>query len=324
MSREGRRRLAGSMVRFAVAVIVIVGVLVGIWQVTHELRENSRTAPAVAAVPLGPPRLETDGFLGADPGWLVRTLALPRNASLIGLDLDELRERLLAHSQVKTAVLTKIFPSTLKVRITERMPVARVMAQLANGEPQAFLVARDGVVFPGIGYEMALLNSLPWLEPMKLARTANGFQAIEGMGAASDLIAKAQLEAEHLYAAWRVVSLARLNADAEIEVRTASGGTIVFSATTDYFTQLANLDLTLDRIAAQGATFKRINLANGRDVTFTLDTPLLPTTSAIGKTAPSTKSAPSPKAGAIPVGSKPSSPQTTAFGNFSTQPKKAP
>jgi cell division protein FtsQ len=306
------------MVRFAVAVIVIVGVLVGIWQVTHELRENPRTAPAVAAVPLGPPRLETDGFLGADPGWLVRTLALPRNASLIGLDLDELRERLLTHSQVRTAVLTKIFPSSLRVRITERMPVARVMAQLANGEPQAFLVARDGVVFPGIGYEMALLNSLPWLEPMKLARTANGFQAIEGMGAASDLIAKAQLEAEHLYAAWRVVSLARLNADAEIEVRTASGGTIVFSATTDYFTQLANLDLTLDRIAAQGASFKRINLANGRDVTVTLETPLLPSNSAISKSAPSTK------AGAMPVGSKPSSPHTTAFGNFSTQPKKAP
>jgi cell division protein FtsQ len=243
----------------------------------------------------------------------VRTLALPRSASLIGLDLDELRQRLLAQSQVRTAVLTKIFPSTLRVRITERMPVARVMAQMANGEPQAFLVARDGVVFPGIGYEMALLNSLPWLEPMKLARTTNGFQAIEGMGAASDLIAKAQLEAEHLYATWRVVSLARLNADAEIEVRTASGGTIVFSAATDYFTQLANLDLTLDR-----------NLANGRDVTFTLDTPLPPTTSATGKSASSTKSAPSPKAGVMPVGSKPSSPPTTAFGIFSTQPKKAP
>lgn len=319
MSREGRRRLAGSILRFAVAVIVIVGVLVGIWQVTHELRENPRTAPSVAAVPLGPPRFETDGFLGADPGWLVRTLALPRNASLIGLDLDALRARLLAHSQVRTAVLTKIFPSTLRVRITERMPVARVMAQMSNGEPQAFLVARDGVVFPGIGYEIALHNSLPWLEPMKLVRTANGFQAIEGMGAASDLIAKAQLEAEHLYATWRVVSLARLNADAEIEVRTASGGTIVFSATTDYFTQLANLDLTLDRIAAQGATFKRINLANGRDVTVTLNTPLSPTTSVIGISAPSLK------AGANkPVGSKPSSPFSTAFGNFSTQPKKAP
>jgi len=318
MSREGRRRLAASILRFAVAVIVIVGVLVGIWQVTHELRESPNTAPAAAAVPLGAPRLETDGFLGADPGWLARTLALPRGASLIGLDLDELRERLLTHSQVRTAVLTKIFPSSLRVRITERMPVARVMAQLANGEPQAFLVARDGVVFPGIGYEIAMLNSLPWLEPMKLARTANGFQAIEGMGAASDLIAKAHLEAEHLYSSWRVVSLARLNADAEIEVRTASGGTIVFSATTDYFTQLANLDLTLDRIAVQGASFKRINLANGRDVTVTLETPLLPSTSAISKSAPSTKT------GAMPVGSKPSSPHTTAFGNFSTQPKKAP
>lgn len=317
MSREGRRRLAGSILRFAVAVMVIVGVLVGIWQVTHELRESPRTAPAVAAVPLGPPRFETDGFLSSDPTWLARTLALPRNATLVSLDLDELRERLLAHSQVRTAVLTKVFPATLRVRITERLPVARVMAQLANGEPQAFLVARDGVVFPGIGYEIALLNSLPWLEPMKLARTANGFQAIEGMGAASDLMAKAQLEAEHLYATWRVVSLARLNADAEIEVRTAAGGTIVFSATTDYFTQLANLDLTLDRIAAQGATFKRINLANGRDVTVTLDPPVLPATAA-------GKSIPAPKAGFWSVGAKPGSPPTTAFGNFSTQPKKAP
>jgi len=318
MSREGRRRLAWSILRFSVAVIVIAGVLVGVWQVTSELRENSRNLPAVAAIPLNPPRLQTDGFLGADATWLVRTLALPRGATLISLDLDELRDRLLAQTQVRTAVLTKIFPSTLSVRLTERMPVARVMAQLASGEPQSLLVARDGVVFPGIGYEAAMINTLPWLEPMKLARTAAGFQPIDGMGVASDLIAKAKLEAEHLYASWRVVSLARLNADAEIDVRTQGGGIIVFSATSDYFTQLANLDLTLDRIAAQGATFKRINLANGRDVTVTLDATLAPTTTALGKAVAPFN--PDPAS----LVRKPSSLNASAFGNFSTKPKKAP
>ena len=318
MSREGRRRLAWSILRLSVVVVVIVGVLVGVWQVTSELRENPRNLPAVAAVPLNPPRLQTDGLLGADATWLVRTLALPRSATLISLDLDALRDRLLAQTQVRTAVLTKIFPSTLNVRLTERMPVARVMAQVASGEPQALLVARDGVVFPGIGYDTIMLNSLPWLEPMKLIRTAAGFQPIDGMGAVSDLIAKTKLEAEHLYKSWRVVSLARFNADAEIEVRTLGGGTIVFSATSDYFTQLANLDLTLDRISAQGATFKRINLANGRDVTVTLNVPLVPATTALG--AGVTPANPN----TVPLVRKPSSPNGSAFGNFSTKPKKAP
>jgi cell division protein FtsQ len=118
----------------------------------------------------------------------------------------------------------------------------------------------------------------------------------------SALLGKARLEAEHLYAKWRVVSLARLNADAEIEVRTDSGATIVFSATTDYFTQIAKLDLTLDRLAAKGLAVKRIDLANGRDVTVTADLPVLP---GLGK----------PTAAVPPRKVTPSG--LPAFGNFS-------
>ncbi len=307
MSREGRRRLVLSTLRFSLTVSVLAGVAFGGWQVTRALRENPRNAPAVAAVPLNAPKFETNGFLASDPQWLTRTLALPKNATLMSLDLEQLRERLLAQGQVNTAVLTKVFPATLKVRITERSPIARVMPA---GEPKALLVARDGVVFNGVGYEAELLETLPWIETLKLSRDGDGFQPISGMGVVAELLGKAKLEAEHLYATWRVVSLARLNTDAEIDIRTISGATVVFSATSDYFSQIANLDLAMDKLMAQGAVFTRINLANGRDVTVTMDQPIIPVLPA-GKSTSSAK----------PAARKTAPPYLPAFGNFSTKSK---
>lgn len=316
MSREGRRRLAWSILRFSIALTVIMGVAVGGWQITRELRESPRNAPAVAAVPLTAPLLETDGFLAADATWLARTLALPKNATLVGLDLDQLRDRLLAQGQVQTAVLTKVFPATLKVRITERTPVARVRAQLGTSAPQVFLVARDGVVFPGAGYEDALLKTLPWLDPLRISRDDSGLARIAGMTVVAELLGKAKLEAEHLYAQWHLVSLARLNTDAEVDVQTVAGGTIVFSASTDFFTQIAKLDVTLDKLSAQGAVFKRINLANGRDVVVTLESPVIPAGAAAGNKLPAAASQAARKASVLP--------SSSAFGSFSTKSKSVP
>jgi cell division protein FtsQ len=317
MSREGRRRLAWSVLRFLIALTVIVGVAVGGWQITRELRENPRNAPAVAAVPLSAPQLETDGFLAADATWLTRTLALPKNATLVGLDLDQLRDRLLAEGQVQTAVLTKVFPATLKVRITERTPVARVRAQLGTNPPQALLVARDGVVFAGAGYEDALVKTLPWLDPLRISRDEGGLARVAGMTVVAELLGKAKLEAEHLYAQWHLISLARLNTDAEVDVQTTAGGTIVFSASSDFFTQIAKLDVTLDKLAAQGAVFKRINLANGRDVTVTLESPVVPAVNGPGAKPLAVAAASAPRKASV-------SPSASAFGSISTKSKSVP
>ncbi len=305
MSREGRRRFAFSVVRLTLGVAVVVGVAVGGWLVFGAMEETTGKSSAVTAVPLGAPKLETSGFLSADATWLGRTLDLPRHATLMGLDLDRLRARLLAQGQVQTAVLTKMFPSTLRVQLTERAPVARVMAQLPGAEPRAFLVARDGVVFAGVGFPAELVDTLPWLEPTKLVRDGDGFVPITGMGTVADLIGKARLEAEHLYSTWRVVSLARLNTDAEVEVRTAAGVSIIFSANSDYLSQIAKLDLAIDRLAGQGAAYKRIDLAGGRDVTVTLDVPLIPAVAP----AAAPRRAPAPA--------------SPAFGNFSPSSKKS-
>jgi hypothetical protein len=207
---------------------------------------GSRHLPdAAEAKPIGKNLLlQTDGVL--DQAWLVATLGLPKKATLMDLDLTKLKARLLAHGQVATAALVRKFPATLSVRLTERMPIARIMAETAVGERSALLVARDGAVYPGMGYDHDLIESLPWLDGIKLSPRSGGFVPIAGMDTVADLLGRAKLEADWLYRDWQAVSLARLESDGQIEVRTRSGKSIIFGAKDDFFGQLAKLDYILD------------------------------------------------------------------------------
>jgi cell division protein FtsQ len=269
MSPGGRWRAARAGLRTAFGLALLGALGWSGWWLYGALQDNPRRIPAaVRAIPVKPPELETDGVL--DRGWLDRTLRLRPGASLMELDLDALRLRLLADGKVLTASVTRRFPDRLLVRLTERTPVARVMAEL-DGSTRPLLVARDGVVFAGEGHDLPTFDSLPWLDGIALVRRGTRFQPIPGMGLAAELLAKAQLEAEHLYRTWHVVSLARLESDREIEVRTPSGATIVFGADADFFIQLARLDFVWARLNGQPGTGLRIDLSLGREVPVMLD-----------------------------------------------------
>jgi cell division protein FtsQ len=245
----------------------------------------------------------TDGVL--DRRWIVETLALPKDAALMDLDLFQLRARLVASGQVLSADLTRNFPSTLAVHVTERSPVARVMAQVGTEPPKPYLVARDGVVYAGLGYEPAMLDSLPWLDGVKLTRRGDRFEPIARMATVADLLGKAKLEAEHLYRTWQVVSLARLESDGEIMVKSAPVETIRFSVTEDYFRQLARLDALLDKVRERtDAPLREVNLAIGAQVPAAFDDPALSPTPAPAK--PGTRPAAKPAAPALTLFQTPS------------------
>lgn len=277
MSRGGRWRLAMALVRTGSAVALGGTALWGAWRVAAALGENSRAMPAAAkAVPVKHLELRTAGGGVLDSGWLRRTLALPAGAALMELDLDRLKARLLAEGQVQSANLTRHFPDRLVAQIAERSPVARVRAAAPGAAERMFLVARDGVVYPGSGYDEALLDSLPWLDGFALVRAGAGFRPIRGMDVVSDLLARAQYEAGHLYAEWSVVSLARLESDREIEVVTRAGSTVVFSTRSDFFPQLAKLDYMRDYLAANFPPVRvRIDFTLGREVPVAFE-PLAP------------------------------------------------
>jgi cell division protein FtsQ len=272
MSKVSRQRRLACTLKFAGMASVLAAVVWGTIEIAETMaRSPDQPGLAESGPPLKDIALATDGVL--DHAWAGRTLALPKNATLMSLDLYALRTRLLATGQIKAAVLTRNFPSTLAINIQERSPVARVQVQVGPAPPCAFLVARDGVVYDGKNYDPTLLNTLPWLDGVKLVRAGNGFAPIEGMDAVADLLATAHDQAEHLYRTLEVVSLARLASDGELVVRSKDIPEITFNTRDDFFRQLARLDYVLDLARTQpDKPLKSVNLANGLQVPVTIDT----------------------------------------------------
>jgi cell division protein FtsQ len=272
MSKAGRRRRLACTLKFAGVASVLAVIVWGAIEIAETMGSSpNKLGLADSGPPLKAIALATDGVL--DRAWAERTLTLPKNATLMSLDLYALRTRLLANGQVKAAVLTRNFPSTLAVNIQERSPVARVQVQVGDAPPRAFLVARDGVVYDGNNYAPALLTTLPWLDGVKLVRTGDSFAPIDGMDTVADLLATAHNQAEHLYRTFLVISLARLASDGELVVRSKDIPEITFNTRDDFFRQLARLDYVLDLARTQpDKPLKSVDLSNGLQVPVTIDT----------------------------------------------------
>lgn len=268
MSARGRRRRQIAWLK-VVSLVALTGAAGwGIYEMVHTW-ENDRAAiaSAVKSEPVKDIVIVTDGVLGKD--WAARLLALPRNTTLMALDLAALREKLIAVGQVRVAVLTRSFPDTLVINLQERTPVARIQVE-DRLEKKQLLVAKDGVVYEGVGYDKALLATLPWLADFRLRRTEDGqgYAPIDGMKQVSDLLTTAQLQAPHLYREWLFVSLARLATHEEIAVKAQDIPEIVFSAKQDFFRQIAQLDMIVDETkrTLTDPQIQSVNLALGPQV----------------------------------------------------------
>ena len=273
MSRGGRwRRLMVGLRTFGAVMGVAVLGASGWYLLTSVTPKAGDLPPAAKAGVLRRWELRTSAGGVLDEAWLRNTLALPAGVTLMELDLPRLRARLLRDGQVDSAALSREFPDRLVVRITERSPVARVRVE-TGPVPRDLLVAADGTIFQGAGYEPAMVESLPWLAGVSLVAEGDGFRRVPGMTAVAQLLSDAQFAALTLYRSWASVSLARLESDREIEVATRNGSTVVFSASREYFGQLAKLDYLVDRLANTPAARVRIDLSYGRNVPVRIDAP---------------------------------------------------
>ena len=119
MSREGRRRLAMGVMRATLGAFVAGLLAWGAWETAAVLRESPESMSGAAKSDrVRSLVLVTDGVL--DRNWLARTLSIPQDATLMGLDLNQLRSRVLADAQVSSASIVRNFPDRLSVRISER------------------------------------------------------------------------------------------------------------------------------------------------------------------------------------------------------------
>lgn len=273
LSSLGRRRRNLSWLKYAA---IGLGVGAATWGgiAVLDAWENDRTAlaTAVRSEPVREVSLITNGTLTKK--WVIDTLALPKNSSLMALDLNALRGRLTAAGQIKVAVISRSFPDMLVVTVQERSPVARIQVQDGAGRPKQLVVASDGVVYEGFNYDKQLLASMPWLDGMKLTRAGDGYAPIAGMDKVSRLLSTAQLQAPHLYREWLIVSLAQLAERNEIVVKSQEIPQIVFNAEEDFFRQLAQLDYVIDAARSQpDAALAQVSLTLGSQVAVQFDRP---------------------------------------------------
>jgi hypothetical protein len=268
MSKEGHRRRTVAGLKFAAICALGLGAAAAAIDIYLTWENNpAQIKDPGQSIPLKQLAFSSDGML--DRPWLDQTLALPRSASLMNLDLAALERRLLASGQVQTVVLRRNFAdNSLAVAVQERVPVARLMVQVGGESPRLRLVARDGVVYEGVGYEPVTLDRLPWLDGVRLRRTAkNSFEPLAGMERTAELLQTARVLIPDLVAGWRVVSLARYASDQEIIVRSAMVPEIVFDVRDEFPRQLARLDYIVDFLRSKGAPpLQRIDLALGGQV----------------------------------------------------------
>jgi cell division protein FtsQ len=263
MSAVGRRRKVWAVVRTLAVVAAVVAASWGGWEIWRTLQSDPQRLIATSENrPVEQIILQTNGVL--NDAWLRDTLRIEPRTTLMELDLYALRSRLKATGQVRTAVLVREFPATLRVTLEERFPVVRLKARLNGPEARTFLVARDGTVFEGHGYEREFVRSMPWLGGVRLRRSGDGFEPLAGLSQLADLLATARDGMPQRYATWRVVSLDRMSSDGQIVVQTADIPEIIFGVREDFYSQIARLDLILDETQRRAASpVRSINLAVG-------------------------------------------------------------
>ena len=262
MSPVGRRRLTLRTLRnIGLGVLSALALFGGyrFWQTMQH--DPQRITAAGGGHPVEHIVVETNGVL--DLEWVEQVLAIGPNIGLMELDLWSLRGKLESHSQVKKADLRREFPDTLYVLLEEHSPVVRLKARLDGPNLTDFLVSREGVVFEGIGFSEGSVRALPWLGGVKLLRTEAGFVDLTGMDRVADLLATARGNVPELYYTWRVVSLERMAQDGQILVQTSEVPQIVFGLREDFYTQVARLDLILDRVRGRAEPIKSIDLSVG-------------------------------------------------------------
>ncbi|WP_404423177.1 cell division protein FtsQ/DivIB [Nibricoccus sp. IMCC34717] len=264
LSAEGRKRRGRRTARLIAWSALGLASLYGGYEVWTTLQENpTRLKAPVKATPVRAVSLRTDGVL--DQAWVKQSLALPVGADLMELDLFALRQRLVSHPQVRDAVVTRRFPDTLAVVLQERSPVARIMVQFKDQKPAPFCVARDGVLFEGVNQRRDFLDTLPFLEGVKIRRQGRGLAPLEGMDTIADLLQAARTNAPFLYAKWRVINVAQLRTDGLVRVRTADIPEVIFGTRENFTRQLAFLDTVIDEVRARAipAPLRSVNLAVG-------------------------------------------------------------
>ena len=226
-------------------------------------------------------KLDTDGVLNYK--WFAKNIQLPKGENLMQVNIFDLKKELEAQPQIKNAIIEREFPDGLKILLKEYKPVARVVTKEA-GRKRLLLVANDGHVYAGSCYSRELLQELPYLSGVRLAKNGKKYQSLEGMLIVAELLEVAQNGYPELYRSFKEISCRKFSGKPDevggvVKIKTADSHEIVFLAK-NFPLQLSRLDYimqhskenglrdigTIDLTLGDHAVIKRVSTTQRRRV----------------------------------------------------------
>ncbi len=269
VSRIARRRYCRLVFRSFAASLLVAALGGAAWGGFRLLEEGSKQITSLLpSPPVERVEVTTDGVI--PEAWVLGRIDLPEDIPLMEVDIHALKEDLERHRQVRRAVVSRRLPDTLQIRLEERVPMLRIAARDPEGRRMNLLVAHDGTVYQGVGYNRAFIGSMPYLSGVALRRDGGGFRPLEGMEPVADLLSLARSRTPDLYASWQVVSCRDLPL---IRIRSEEIQEIVFR-NEDFSEQLGRLQAVLihKQREMRGMPYGRVDLSLGRDA----DVPVSP------------------------------------------------
>ncbi len=263
-SPQARKRRQTRWMKFLAGLMVLSVVIGGLAWAGMALQNRENKIPITpSSKPIERILFDTDGVLPNH--WLSKTIKLRPGMAMMDADIHALKKTLEADVQVKSASVERVFPSDLRIRVSERVPALRMAIAGPDGKPLMRLVGRDGVVYSGLGYPKATLANLPFVQPYR--RADGRFFPMRGIEKVAELLELARSTEPKFFRSWQVVSLEHYSGDLDlpgqvIEVRSTMVPRILFSASADYGRQLDRLAYILEYVKNQGnPAFERIDLS---------------------------------------------------------------
>ena len=157
-----RRRRTQVLASGLGAFVLLLGIIYGLWRggwwvAQHFVYRNEHLQVREFNV-------RTDGVI--DPAHLKRWAGVKTNDNLFAIDLHAIKRQLETHGLIRQASLERVLPGTLNLRVTERVPLARVRLRYggADGESKAneFGLDAAGRVLPLEGREVRPEAAAAW------------------------------------------------------------------------------------------------------------------------------------------------------------------
>jgi cell division protein FtsQ len=163
----------------------------------------------------------------------MQLVRIQKNTQLQDIDLTAVRKDILSHHFIKDAVVERDLPATLKITITERLPLAIV------NSAEILYLDEDGVVLPhSISKQLFDLPVLSGISP-EIALAPGGTINNPDVHEALQILATSKLVSKELY---HLISEVRLRSGGDIVLYAAEWGVPIIFGRGDIANKLVRLE----------------------------------------------------------------------------------